>query len=153
MRTLLSATVVLLAIGCAPPPPAGPDPGEVQAAIDEVNARLSKAFNDNDPAGVAACYTEDGVVMAPNAPALRGRANIEQGLGPEIALVSNLELTTKKLEVLGDTAIEEGTYTVDLGPIADRGKYVVIWKNVGGQWLLHYDVWNSDQPLPGAPEE
>jgi len=32
--------------------------------------------------------------------------------------------------------------------VADRAKYVVVWKKVGGQWLLHRDIWNTSQPAP-----
>jgi ketosteroid isomerase-like protein len=32
------------------------------------------------------------------------------------------------------------------GTEADRGKYIVIWKNQGGLWKLHRDIWNSSKP-------
>ena len=52
------------------------------------------------------------------------------------------------LEGHGDTAIETGHYTLqaDGGAIADRDKYVVIWKNEGGSWRLHKDIFNTNQP-------
>jgi ketosteroid isomerase-like protein len=30
----------------------------------------------------------------------------------------------------------------------DRGKYIVVWKDEGGKWKLHRDIWNSSLPAP-----
>jgi len=63
---------------------------------------------------------------------------------------------TVRLEIVeaeghGDTAIEIGKYTLswEAGNVMDRGKYVVIWKQEGGQWKLHRDIWNSSLPVQG----
>lgn len=51
------------------------------------------------------------------------------------------------IEVVGgkETAIEIGKYLLsgETGNIMDRGKYVVVWQQVGGRWKLHRDIWNS----------
>jgi hypothetical protein len=28
----------------------------------------------------------------------------------------------------------------------EQGKYVVVWRNVGDQWFMAWDTWNSDAP-------
>lgn len=28
--------------------------------------------------------------------------------------------------------------------MTDVGKYVVVWKDEGGVWKLHVDIWNTD---------
>jgi hypothetical protein len=33
--------------------------------------------------------------------------------------------------------------------VLDEGKYIVIWKQVEGQWKLHRDILNSSRPAPG----
>ena len=41
---------------------------------------------------------------------------------------------------------EVGRYILGAGgQTADVGKYIVIWKNDGGTWKLHRDIFNSDQ--------
>ena len=57
-------------------------------------------------------------------------------------------LETIDLEEHGDTAIETGHYVLkaDGGVVADHGKYIVVWKNEGGTWKLHKDIWNTNQP-------
>jgi ketosteroid isomerase-like protein len=46
----------------------------------------------------------------------------------------------------GDTAYEVGKYTLsgDSGKVNDRGKYIVIWRKVGGQWKLYRDIFNTN---------
>lgn len=46
----------------------------------------------------------------------------------------------------GDAAMIATAYTTDAEAIADRGKYCVVWKRVGGQWLLHRDIWSTSMP-------
>jgi ketosteroid isomerase-like protein len=33
------------------------------------------------------------------------------------------------------------------GTIADKGKYIVVWKKEDGKWKLHRDLSNSDLPV------
>ncbi len=38
------------------------------------------------------------------------------------------------------------------GGVADEGKYIILWRRVGGAWYVHRDIWNSNrQPIP-APK-
>ena len=62
--------------------------------------------------------------------------------------VATATLETVELDDHGDTAIEEGRFTLAGadGEVIDRGKYIVVWKNDGGTWKLHKDIWNSSQP-------
>ena len=62
-----------------------------------------------------------------------------------------MTLTTLEAEAQGDTAYEVGTYTLpgEGGKMLDVGKYVVVWKRVGGQWKLHRDIWTTSVPAPG----
>ncbi len=59
------------------------------------------------------------------------------------------KLETKELEERGDLAVEIGQYTLTIQPeggevMTDVGKYVVVWKDDGGTWKLHTDIWNSN---------
>jgi ketosteroid isomerase-like protein len=69
----------------------------------------------------------------------------------EKAGIRNLTLTAIDVSQVGpDTAREIGQYTLDApGPrkkfVKVDGKYVVIWKLVGGKWLLDVDIWNPNK--------
>ena len=120
--------------------------------IARTNARLVAAFAEQDAATATACYTDDGKLMAPLAPSHSGHAAIrnflEQGFAKGVA---HLELETLTLEIFGDTAWEEGLFVVgtEPGAVLDRGKYIVIWKKVGQDWLMARDIMSSD--LPAGP--
>jgi uncharacterized protein (TIGR02246 family) len=118
-------------------------------AIAGANARLIDAFAARDAAAAAACYTTDGKLMAPFAEPYVGREAIrdfiEKGFENGVA---RLGLVTVAIEVLGETAWEEGLFTVWAadGTILDHGKYIVIWKAVDGDWLMARDIMSSNRP-------
>jgi ketosteroid isomerase-like protein len=62
--------------------------------------------------------------------------------------LKSVKLETLDLEVAGDMTHEVGEATLGLEPKAGTAttvmvKYVVVWKQVGGQWRLHRDIWNA----------
>jgi len=125
----------------------------VRSKIEDTNAQFMAALGRGDTAAVAALYTEDGIVMAPNAPMAKGRQAIQALLAGMVEQMGAPELTlrTQQVEEVGDTAFEVGAYTLKAGPVTDNGKYVVIWKTQGDDsWRLAVDIWNSDSPPPGA---
>ena len=113
-----------------------------------VNAVLAGDF-----AAVAATYTEDAVMMAPNSEAIVGRAAI-QTFFESFPPISSMELLATEVEGVGDLAYVRGSYTMTVAPegadpISDTGKYIEIRrKQADGTWLLSRDLYNSDLPLP-----
>ena len=124
----------------------------VRSAIESTNAEFAKAANSGDTERVASFYTEDAVLLAPNAPMMRGRQEVKaffDGLVEQMGL-PKLQLKTKQVEELGDTAWEVGAYTMELQGVSDEGKYIVVWKRQGNDWKLAADIWNTDSPMPSA---
>ncbi len=126
--------------------------GSVKAAIDASNKKFGAAVAAGNAAGVAALYTDDAMVLPPNGESVRGRPAIEKLFQGLIAAgIKQATLTAQEVEGHGDTATEVGAYSVKdaAGTELDRGKYVVVWKRVKGEWKLHRDIWNSNMPMPG----
>ncbi len=122
----------------------------IRSAIEATNARFGEALSSGDTASVAALYTEDAVMLAPNAPMLRGRQAIKgflDGMVEQMG-IPELRLNTKQVEEHGDTAWEIGAYTMKLQGVSDEGKYIVVWKRQGNDWKLAADIWNTNSPLP-----
>lgn len=120
-------------------------------AIAAVNARLVDAFERQDAAAAADCYTLDGKLMTPHAEPHVGRAAIQHVVSEGfVGGVRHLTLETVTLEVIGDMAWEEGLFTTaDAGgERLDHGKYIVIWKQVDGEWLMARDIMSTNLP-PG----
>lgn len=125
---------------------AQPDP---RSSIDAANRKFETLFNKGDAAGIANLYTADGEAFPPNTEVARGKDALQKlWQGVIDAGVSSAKLTTRDVESSGNLAYESGTYEMvgKDGASLDRGKYVVVWKRVQGQWLLHRDIWNSSAP-------
>ncbi len=148
-----SSVVALVSIfaACAAQAPAGLTDAD-RAAIQAVSDEFAERVLAGDFAGVASLYTEDGVLLPPNGPIVTGRAAIEEFFA-NFPPVTQFHLTNVTMEGSGDMAYVQGTvHMVLTGPdgsdIEDTGKFIEIRRKVGDRWLLAYDIFNSDLPLP-----
>jgi ketosteroid isomerase-like protein len=122
---------------------------DVRAAIRSVGEMLCASFRRGSAGEMAALYTVDGQVLPPNNEVFEGtNAILDFWQGAFDLGLKELKLEGTEIEVFGDTAVEVGRYVLlgAGGTEADRGKYIVIWKNQGGLWKLHRDIWNSSKP-------
>lgn len=144
---LVSAAVALAACTQAPALPADP-----AAIVAERNAAFVAAVAAHDGAAVAANYAEDAVVMPAGMPAVEGREAIGQffqaGMDEGIARV---ELAPGEvIAANADTILERSTSRVfnAAGEVIEAGKYVVVWRKIGDQWFMAWDIFNADAPPP-----
>ena len=122
---------------------------DLRRAIEAADASFVDAFNRGDPAGIAGLYTTDGQILPPNSDPITGHQGI-QGFW-QVAMDMGLKSVTLEIIELdghGDIAVEIGRYTLGdgSGQELDRGKYLITWKEDGGQWKLHRDIWNTSLP-------
>lgn len=132
---------------------AAADEQAIRANVD----RWLQAVNAKDAAAVAQFYTEDGAVMPPNMPIGKGRAAIQKTWADMMATPGfNLHFTPEQIVVSssGDMALDRGTYQLTVSPTGtpqtDTGKYLVVWRKVGGEWKAAADMFNSDVSAAGA---
>ena len=63
--------------------------------------------------------------------------------------VGDAKLVTVDVQRLGRRSAREiGTVTLETKaqpPQQIAGKYVVVWRRIGGHWLLATDIWNADK--------
>ena len=131
-----------------------------RAAIDKLRSDYQSAFNSNDASAAAAHFTESAVSMPPNEEALSGRQAITDHMVAMFeGMSAELTISSEEVEVAGDWAFDRGSFTMkmtpkgDGEPVEDKGKYLVIsQKETDGSWKIAREVWNSDNPLPGAAE-
>jgi ketosteroid isomerase-like protein len=123
------------------------DPG-IHSAITAGNQRLLDRLAKRDFGGMAECYTTDGQVLPAGHDAVTGKDAIAEfwrgaaGLG-----ITRADLTTVEVMPGGEIACEVGRYRLFAGDQqADHGKYIVIWKEEGGEWKLHRDMFTSSVP-------
>jgi ketosteroid isomerase-like protein len=144
---LVSAAVALASCTQAPAAPADP-----AAIVAERNATFMAGIAAGDSATVAANYTEDAILMPPGMPTVEGREAIGQfWQGGISAGIARVELAPGEvIATSADTILERSTARVfnTAGDVIDQGKYVVVWRQVDGEWFMAWDIWNSDAPPP-----
>lgn len=115
----------------------------VQGEIEAAGKGLVGKINAKDFGGLANMYTETCVLMAPGNDLVQGRAGVKATYD-KLAKdgFAKCVMDTEEVVGSGDTAAERGTYKMlkaDGSPL-DSGRYVLVWRKVGGQWLVHYDI-------------
>ena len=140
--------LLALASGIADAGPAEtPYPKDAPAVWD-------KLFNAHDAADLAAQYSESVESMPFNAPAVRGRKAMQAEFARFFELNEKARHETNVVELLmGDGwAIERASYTLTFTPkgsnkeIVETGRHVVCRKMEGTDWLIAWELWNTDQP-------
>ena len=126
-----------------------------------VTSEVTRDFNEGDALRTAADYTDDAEILAPQHPAVQGKAAIVAFFKANIDKYISFENDTAWSLVRGDVAIEQGAYTVRnvrVGENVETGKYIRVWRRTNnGTWKLYRDMYSSDSETPAAvsvsPEE
>ena len=132
---------------------AGADEQAIRAQVDHW-LQLVKA---KDAPAIAALYTDDGAVMPANEPISKGHDAIQKTWA-SLMQMPGFDLTFTPEQIIvsssGDMALDRGTYklgfTANGAAKTDSGKYVVVWRKVGGEWKAAADIFNSDLPASGG---
>jgi ketosteroid isomerase-like protein len=141
--------LVLAAVAMACAPQAADQSAELAALADDWEV----ALNAGDLDGIVTLYTEDCVLMPPNAEMATGHAAARTSFGGMIDAGLSGDLNTVSVAAAGDIGYRTGTYSLQTadGTVVDRGKYTDTWRKVGGEWKITSDIWNSDlAPFAGA---
>jgi ketosteroid isomerase-like protein len=119
-----------------------------------VTTEVARNFNEGDALRTAANYTDDAQILAPQHPAVQGKAAIVAFFKANIDKYLGFGNDTTWSLVRGDVAIEQGVYTVRnvrVGENVEAGKYIRIWKRTNdGTWKLYRDMYSSDSATPAA---
>jgi ketosteroid isomerase-like protein len=125
----------------------------VSEQIKEMEVKWVAAFKQRDFATIEALHAADGLLLQSNSPPIEGPKaivavwkswgelpNVEVLFGP-----NRIEASTS-----GDMAYDYGWYTfafdTDNGRVTDKGKYIVVWKKIGGKWKVAADIFNTNLP-------
>ncbi|TFH39274.1 MAG: hypothetical protein E4G95_01580 [Bacteroidia bacterium] len=114
-----------------------------------MNNKFINVLRSGDAGKLKDFYASNGQLLPTGSPAIIG---VDQILGfwqaGMNAGINNAKLETLEAEKFGDKVIEQGAYTILAGGdfIIDQGKYIVIWKNEGGNLKIYRDIWNTSNP-------
>lgn len=142
MGLLLSSTCAGAQVASAP------GLSDARKSIEATNILYYDLFVRKDSA-IVDLYTDDGCLLAPNAPPKMGRKGLMKDFEDTFAegSVKGVKFQTK--EVYGDgnqLVTEEGTWEVfdPNGKLLDNGKYVKMWKLTPAGWKIYRDIFNSN---------
>ena len=128
---------------------AAPAMAQSVAEIQKLDDAWAAAFNKGDAKAAAAMYTEDAYVLPDKGEMVHGRAGIEAFFKGATQQIGDFALKAGDVLPLGpDAAREIGTFTFKTKgqpPQSVAGKYAVVWRKIGGKWLLATDIWNSNK--------
>jgi uncharacterized protein (TIGR02246 family) len=120
-----------------------------KAMIQRQDDKWAEAFNKGDAAALAAMYTEDAYALPAGHDMVKGRAAIEAFWKEAMQQLGDAKLVVVDVAPLGPRAAREiGTFTFKTkaqSPQPVVGKYVVVWRKLGNNWLLATDIWNMNK--------
>ena len=112
---------------------------------------FSRALERGDAEAMAAQYVDDAVLVPPGGRMIAGRDSIRAFWAPRNPDFRTLahSLTTDRLEVVGDAAVEVGTWRQEgqvsgQQPRESAGRYLVVWRRQqDGAWKMQFDSWTA----------
>jgi len=124
--------------------------------LKNANVEWDRLFNDRDVTKLVALYAEDAVSMPYNYQTVKGKTSIrnefEKFLGQNT--FARHETFPEEILTADDFSIERARYIMTYTPmnttnrIVETGRHVICRKRQDGKWLITWEIWNSDQPLP-----
>ena len=165
MKLLSSAlllAVLLALVACAPaadePPPVVEETATIEADSEPVRQAIQElvaATVAGDPEAYAGCFTEEAIMMVPNAPSVVGKEAIQASLEATLALYdTEWTNTIEEIVMAGDWAFERSSYRWTLRPkgeaepLDEVGKILAVWhRDPDGSWRRARIMWNSDGPM------
>jgi uncharacterized protein (TIGR02246 family) len=136
----------------------------VEQILRDLDARWAKAAATKDVEQTIAFYSDDAIVLPPNAASAATKEairNVWKDMFASPSLVITWQPTRVQVGKSGEMAWVRGTYELTMNdasgkPIDDRGKYLEVWeKQTDGNWKCAADMWNSDlaASAPAPPEK
>lgn len=157
MKRWTSPSLCLLSLLCVCGPlraQGDADSAAAAAGIAESASAFSRALERGDAAGMADQYVADATLVPPNGGMITGREAILAfwtPRNPEFRTLAH-SLTTDRLEVSGEVAVEVGTWRQesqlrDEPPRQSAGRYLVVWRRQpDGAWKMQFDSWTAPFP-------
>ena len=89
-------------------------------------------------------------VHAAERPLLRGREPLKSFYTDLVSKVSDIRLEPADVAGHGPLAYESGTYSMNTGATRDRGKFLFVLRNMGGNWRIRVHQLEQRPSAPGG---
>ena len=127
-------------------------PSGVEQLLRDLDAQWAKAAAAKDVEQTIGYYSDDAIVLPPNATSAATKEairNVWKDMFAIPGLVISWQPTRVQVGKSGEMAWVRGRYELTMndasGKPIDRGKYLEVWeKQTDGNWKCAADMWNSD---------
>jgi ketosteroid isomerase-like protein len=135
-------------------------PSNAEKALMDEDTAWAVATGKKDVAAMVSFYAADGSIYPPNSPVATGQEKVKNIWSSWFGIPGfsiSWAPTGVGVSKGGDLGWTAGTYQLSMiGPdgksLSDKGKYVAVWKKVGGKWKVVHDIFNTDLPAPPPPK-
>jgi ketosteroid isomerase-like protein len=129
------------------------DLAAARATIAQHNKRFTDAHVSGDVATIDAFFLPDARSYPPGAAAAIGIDAIHALTVDYLKSgITEFREETTAFSGSAELVVDEGTYVLTYGQgVAERGKYINVWKQVNGEWRIQANIWNAD-PAPATPK-
>ena len=122
------------------------DPEEIQALLSHIDS-FSAYYMAGDYKALANSYTPDAHIFPSGTEIISGQEAIQKKwTPPEGITIVHHDIMPEEIVIKEDIAYDWGYYegkTKREGEISSwKGKYVIVWKKVEGDWKIYLDIWN-----------
>ena len=144
MRKFLMVTLVALVFSA---------PGYAQdnATVQRLADQFAEAFNKNSAAGVGDMYTDEAILIPPEADTRMGRRDIQAFWTQQAREAENLTVTLLDVKPIGPDAARAvlRSEVTPKGPRAQHvtARNVIVLQKVGADWKVSTHTWNYDRPV------
>jgi ketosteroid isomerase-like protein len=151
MRSFLAVTPMVVLAACAASPQV--DLAAEKAAVEARSAGLAQAEAAKDVDAAINFWADDAIVQTAGAPATVGVDAVRKGYTEMFGALESFKSTPTAVNVAasGDVAWEHGVndlvFSTPNGNVPDRGKYLVIWKKMNGEWYVAALSFTTDTPV------
>jgi len=128
-------------------------PSDVERLLRDLDVQWAKAAAAKDVEQTIGYYSDDAIVLPPNATGAATKEairNVWKDMFASPSLVISWQPTRVQVAKSGEMAWVSGTYELTMNdasgkPINDRGKYLEVWEKQSDEnWKCRADMWNSD---------
>jgi ketosteroid isomerase-like protein len=157
MKSLLSLLLLTSLVPACQPAPPPVDLEAAKKALMDADKAWSETTNSTED--FLSFFAEGASVYPANAPIRTGREAITAFITELMSMPGfSLEWTAKTADVAssGDLGYTTGSASFTMNdpagnPVTDTIKYVTVWRKApDGSWKVVADIFNSDNPPPGA---
>jgi uncharacterized protein (TIGR02246 family) len=120
------------------------------AEIAANNRAFEHAVETANVDAIADLLAPDVLALPPDGAVVAGKEAVTELWKAAITEhgMKSCRISSETLDVTGDIASEVGHATMTMTLASGesetaRIKFVVVWKRLGGRWLLHRDIWNA----------